>query len=338
VAKQEAADKARRRKRAVIISVIAGVLVVALVIVAILMTRGDKPQPVDSPSAAQTTTVPAVPDSRSVDDAVAALTKLKLKPEKAQETSDSVPEGQVIRFDPASGEEVPQRSTVKYVVSLGKEAVIVPDVSGLSQSAARQKIEAAKLKVATDVQTVDHPTIAKDLVVDTEPAYNTQLSAGDEVILRVSSGRTKVPDCTGKTQAQCSDLLGQAGLNTGDVKSEESDQTAGTVIRTEPGSNQTVDQKAAIAIVIAEAKPTVTLKDFADLTGGEAREWLEGRGLVADIQSEASSTVEKGKVIRTDPGTGTSVPEGSTVTVWVSSTGPAPAPSPSAHPQTPQKR
>jgi serine/threonine-protein kinase len=59
----------------------------------------------------------------------------------------------------------------------------------------------------------------------------------------------------------------------------------------------------------------------ADVTGKvyqEAYDTLTGQKLLVDRQYEASETVPADTVIRTDPVAGTSVPENTTITVWVS--------------------
>jgi serine/threonine-protein kinase len=331
VAQQEAAEKARRRKRTAIISVIAGLLVVLLAVFAILQIRDkDEPSaPTSNSPSAETTTVPKLPESRSIDDAIKALEKVRLKPEKAVETSDTVPKDQVIRFDPESGQSVQAGSTVKYVVSAGKEAVIVPDVKGMTQEAARKALEDKKLKVA-EVVPVDSPDVPENNVVGTDPPVDTPLEAGDTVKLQISSGRFQVPDCTGKTQSECSDELGKAGMRIGNSSEEESDEKAGTVIRTSPEKGRTEKQGTAVDVVIAKAKPMITLKDFAGTSWDEAKGWLEAQELKAIQKTEASSSVEAGKVIRTEPAAGSSVAKGSEVTVVVSTgSGAPPSPDPS---------
>jgi len=66
--------------------------------------------------------VPAVPESRDPREAADALAAIRLAPRVVTEFSAEVPEGTVIGFRPASGNEVPIDSTVRVRVSLGPES------------------------------------------------------------------------------------------------------------------------------------------------------------------------------------------------------------------------
>jgi serine/threonine-protein kinase len=88
-----------------------------------------------------------VPDlgGRSFDAASTALGSLGLKVGRADDYSDTVPEGQVISSNPGAGAKVERGSTVSVVVSRGQP--VVPDVKGLSVGDASSRLQAAGLKV-----------------------------------------------------------------------------------------------------------------------------------------------------------------------------------------------
>jgi serine/threonine-protein kinase len=334
VAEEEAEAKAKRRKRITIISVISGLAVVALVIIAILLLKDKEPAAGPSgPSGPPVVVVPKVPDSRTVDDAVAALEKLNLKAvEGTPETSESIPPGQVTRFDPATGQSVKEGDTVKYIVSLGPSEVTVPDVKGLTQDEARKKLTEANLKPAIATKSVDDPTVPADRVVGTDPAIGDPITVGQEVTLLVSTGKTKVPDCAGKTQGECSDILAQAGLRLGDTKTEVSDTVdAGKVIRTDPAKDQIVEQNKAVVAVIAEAPKQFKIPDVTDWDVDTAKESLGSLGLTVNELREFHPNIAANHVIRTDPAAFETVNAGSTITLIISK-GPDPATQPSGGP------
>ncbi|MGZ4734497.1 MAG: protein kinase domain-containing protein [Acidimicrobiia bacterium] len=66
----------------------------------------------------------------SYDAAAAAITAAKLKPQKVDAFSDTVPVGQVIRTDPAAGQKAPRDSVVSILVSKGPDLVIVGELWG----------------------------------------------------------------------------------------------------------------------------------------------------------------------------------------------------------------
>jgi serine/threonine-protein kinase len=333
VAADEEAARAKR-KRVTIISVVAGVLVVVLAIVALLLLRGGGDpgkEPTGDPTGPLKVKVPPVPESRSVDDAIAALQKLQLEPQDGGTKPDpEIPAGLVIEFDPPTGEEVDEGAVVKYIRSSGVDEVIIPKTAGLDQAAATDRLEAADLKVAR-FETVDDPTVKKDMVVDTDPPADSVAKAGDEVVLKVSSGRYQVPDCAGKTQAECSEALSAAGMRLGGSTYEVSEQPAETVIRTDPAKGSTQDQGTAINIVLAQAAREVTIPTLASSDEASAKANLESLGLTVTVTRETSTTIGDGKVIGTDPAAGQKVKEGSTVELIISS-GPGPTQQPSPDP------
>jgi serine/threonine-protein kinase len=73
---------------------------------------------------------------RSYDQAAAVLQGQQLVPQRADAYSDSVPSGQVIRTEPAAGQQVARGATVRVIVSKGTDQVTVPELRGLTIDAA----------------------------------------------------------------------------------------------------------------------------------------------------------------------------------------------------------
>jgi serine/threonine-protein kinase len=320
--------RARRKKRVLIWSIVGAVAVIAVAVGLFFVLRG-KPQAPPGPTAAPMATVPEVPASRTVEDSIKAIEDAKFKAAPGTPVfSTQVPKDQVVRFDPGSGKKAERGSTVKYIVSLGADEATVPATEGMTQADARAALEKAGLKVADQNETVNSAKVAKDLVVGTKPPVNTQMKAGDEVVLQISNGKTTVPNCAGKTEDQCRTLLDDAGLKYDGTDEEESEQVPGTVIRTEPGADQVADQGAKVRIVVAKAAATVTLPDMAGWTAKAARDWLNSNGMQVNQVNQSDSSVAKDVVISTEPSADTVLRPGQTVTITVSTGSPAPNPTP----------
>ncbi|MDR1189235.1 MAG: Stk1 family PASTA domain-containing Ser/Thr kinase [Bifidobacteriaceae bacterium] len=332
VAEEEQAAKSKKRKRIIWLSVIGGLLVVALAVFLIFTLGKDKEAPGDGASespGATMVTVPQVPESRDVADAIAKLDAAKLKPEEGPgEPSDTIPEGQVIRFDPASGEEVEEGSTVKYILSLGEDIVTIPDVSDMTQQQARQALEDQHLKVNVATKTIDSATVAKDKVAATDPAADTQVPSGTEVTLLLSTGKTSVPDCTNLKEAACNSAIQDQGLKVGDREQETSDLEAGTVTRTDPPKGTQLDQGATVKVFVAKAAETVKITEWRGATQADAEANLKSQGLNVKISQERDPDVAAGRVIGTNPASGTTVPVGSDVTLIISLGPPEPSGNP----------
>jgi serine/threonine-protein kinase len=332
VEEEEAADAAKRKRLIIIWSIVGGVVALILIGLGLFaLLSGDKEPDPGGQSTPVQVRVPQVPASGTVEDSIEALKAANLKAEEGTpERSDTVELGKVIRFDPRSGRDVEAGSVVKYIVSLGANAVTVPPTENKTQEEARAELTALNLKVAGTTKSVNSPTVAIDRVVGTEPAVGQVVKPGDEIVLLISNGKTTVPDCTGKTQQECSTALQEAGLVLAQFREEESDETEGSILRTEPPFGNTVDQKTPVVVVVAKAADIKVLPNFAGWTEDAARSWLDGAGLSAYAETEPSTTLAAGLVISSDPPANTSVKRGDTVRLRVSA-GPGPSsPSPTS--------
>lgn len=128
--------------------------------------------------------------AKAAEDAVAELEALGLVVETAQEHTDAVPNGAVIRTEPAAGATAKPGMTVKVIVSSGpRQPVTVPDVTGLDFEAAKEALTAAGLKVSAQVPTEEFSDeVAAGLVLSTSPAVDAEVLEETEVRLVLSKG------------------------------------------------------------------------------------------------------------------------------------------------------
>ena len=139
-----------------------------------------------SPIIPHSVTVPQVQGSPS-DQAVAALASVGLRGRLAGELEDPItPRGAVSWQSPVSGTRLPQGAIVRLGISAGPPRVLVPDVSALDLTAAREVLGAAGLVIgAVDSAWSDVPVGA---VVQTDPEERGSLRAGGTVNLTLSKG------------------------------------------------------------------------------------------------------------------------------------------------------
>jgi serine/threonine-protein kinase len=123
-------------------------------------------------------------------------------------------QGTVIEQSPAAGIEVGAGTPVNLVVSSGPELVIVPEVEGLPERDAIAALQDIGLRFTTDEEFSS--TIARGLVIRSEPAGGTEVQSGDTVLLVVSLGPqpVEVPNLVGMTRGQAESTLAGLGLQT----------------------------------------------------------------------------------------------------------------------------
>ncbi|GEA87272.1 serine/threonine protein kinase [Cellulomonas cellasea DSM 20118] len=231
--------------------------------------------------------------------------------------SDTVAEGNVVSSTPASGREAPKGSTVTVQVSTGPDTATVPDVTGLTQDAARTQIEAAGLTVGT-ITPEDSASHAKDRVTKTEPAANTSAKAGSAVTVFIASGNVVVPELVGLPQADAEKALADLSLSSTTAEKETNEQPPGTVVSQSRAAGDLVPQNSSVRLEVAVA-PTALLvpEGLVGQSWDQVSRTLSGLGLQPQ-RRDVDSDQPKDSVIKTDPTQGDEVEPGQVVVVDVS--------------------
>ncbi|WP_434056271.1 Stk1 family PASTA domain-containing Ser/Thr kinase [Georgenia wangjunii] len=170
------------------------------------------------------------------------------------EPSDTVEEGLFVSSAPAVGEEVETGETVTVRFSAGPDSVQVPDVEGMSQDQARDRLEEEGL---TEIRTatVNTPAWEADRVASTEPAIGEPVSPDTVITLNLASGNVDVPDVVGVPLADAETQLRDNTLSTRVEEVPSGDAEPGTVLaqdRTGP-----VPRFTTILLTVAIEAPPV---------------------------------------------------------------------------------
>lgn len=105
---------------------------------------------------------------------------------------DNVEKDHVISSDPVAGTEVEEGSTVKIIISNGKEQkkVVVPYLEGMSEADAAAKLTELNLVGAPTYEYSD--TVKEGQVISQDPVVNTEVDEQSTVSYVVSKGQEKV--------------------------------------------------------------------------------------------------------------------------------------------------
>ena len=279
----------------------------------------------------ETTTKVKVPDVRgmTVDEATTTLSKKKLGIKIAkQEASDTYEKGTIIRQDPEGDSKVDKNTEVRVVVSTGKEikTVQVPDVSGKDENSAQKALEAKNLVV--EFKSEYNDSVDEGKVISTDPAAGTEVKEGTTVTMIVSQGAEKatVPTLVGLSQEDADAALAAAGLVTGSVTEDYSDQyEAGIVMSQKTKENKKVNKGTTVDYVVSKGPKVekVSVPGLGNMTYDMAMQALSDRGLVGN-GTEEYSNVTVGYVVSQSAPEGTMLEKGSTVN-FVISLGPKPS-------------
>lgn len=313
------------KKISKILMVVAAVIIAAILI--ILVGKGAglfKGIGLETPKTESQVSVPNVV-GMTADQAKKELAKKNLGyyPAK-QEVSDKYEKGIVIRQETEAGTKVDKNTQVNVVISLGKKEklITVPNVVGQDEGSAQKILEDSNLVVDSKGQYDDNTEKGK--VISTDPLSGVEVEEGSTVTMLVSMGAEKatVPRILGLSQADADAALSAAGLTTGNVTEDFSNEyNAGTVMSQKPRADTKADKYTAVDYVISKGpkEEMVTVPPLSNMTESVARQKLLDAGLVAgNVTYAASSVVSKGYVISQAASPGSQLKKGTPVDFVVS--------------------
>ena len=302
------AAKQRKKKQIIIASVVGGIIALLAIFGIVYALNKDK-------GSTNTVSVPDFTETSNISQARVEeqLKALGLKLDARDDTTSSQPKGTITKQNPKGGKKVAKGSTVSVWFSTGPQSVTVPDVSGKTQEEAKSILEAAGFKVG-NVKTVDNATIAKDQVVNTDPAANSKQTKGTIITLYISSGMTRIPDgLVGQSKDSVIAQLKQAGLTQITIESEYSDSVqSGAVTRIDPGSGSTVEAGTAVTIWVSTGKQQVSVPFVTNSTLAEAKSILSAAGFQVSVNGPQD---DDATVVSMSPNGGSQADSGSTITL-----------------------
>jgi len=199
------------RRRRVWIGVLVGVLIAAVVGLALFLLAKSL-----TGSSTETVEIPKVV-GLNVEAAKLKLENAGLKAEEQLKAS-SKPEDQVINQKPDPGTEVETGSTVTLVVSAGRAQVTVPDVVGQTPEEAGVTLQDSKLQLGEKLADEPSDTVEKGSITRTRPEADASVTAGTPIDYFLSSGPqpVAVPDVHCMDFDQARRLLEDKGFNVTD--------------------------------------------------------------------------------------------------------------------------
>ncbi len=182
------------------------------------------------------------------------------------EPSETVKAGIVIRTAPEAGTKQDPGSNVNLVVSAGPAPTPVPDVTGLDQVDATQRLIAAGFRVSKTIEA--NRTVPINRVIRTDPPSGFLAAKDSAVTIVVSSGpkQTPVPDVVGMSQAAAIAALDAAGFTANVSEATATGANIGKVISQSPSAGTTANDGSAVTITVGIAPPTTTSSSSSTTT------------------------------------------------------------------------
>lgn len=211
--------------------------------------------------------------------------------------------------------------TLAFLNITNPAEVELPDVVGLSKEEAQKTVEDLKLvfEVSSEEFNKDVP---EGFVISQDPTYiaNYNVKEGSTVKVVISKGqeKTTVPKVVGMTREEAEDALEEANLKAEIVEETSRTVEEGYVISQEVEAESEAYAGDTIKIHVSTGTgiKQVTVQNVVGQTEANARSTLEGQGLKVNV-TYVDATTDDGKVTKQSVTGGTTVDEGTTVTLTV---------------------
>lgn len=260
-----------------------------------------------------------------LDEALETLEKLGFVVKTREKESDEYANGTVLEQNKLVGEKVKKGAEIELVyVKNGEEQagiekeIEMPDLKGKTFEEAKEILRQLGLQIqkTKTFSTTEYPY---DTIIYQSVEGGDIIPVGTSVIQVGINVETKLmmPDVEGLKEEDARAQLELLGLRV-EIRREKNSLVAkDVVINQSIDPDQEVKNGDTVVLVVSEGDETV-VPDITGLTYESAVQKLESVGFRANRIDKASPTVEKGRVIKTDPEVGTSIKTGSTINVHVS--------------------
>ncbi|AFU70675.1 serine-threonine protein kinase [Bifidobacterium asteroides PRL2011] len=247
----------------------------------------------------------AIPDvkGKTQQEARRALEKagFKVSPAASVEDSQDVPKDHVTRTDPAAGQSVAKGTSILIYISSGMTKV--PDLSGKTKDDATKILQNLHFNITIREQASN--TVAKDMVISTDPAAGSSIQQGAMITVTVSNGM-QLSNYIGMTLGEAKRNLGQGVNITVNGPNNDNAEVTGQ----DPTSGSSFDKsKDTITLTTAIRIPPFSQGE----TLGSYRQKLTNSGVSADRVTSIGKDTDK--VTAVSPGAGSRVDDSTPITV-----------------------
>lgn len=205
---------------------------------------------------------------------------------------------------------------------------MIQSVEGMNEDAAKKALIKQGFTSKNITVTSEYSSdVESGKATRTDPAEGTEVSADSKITLYISKGekqpdKVSVPPIVGMYVNDAVSTLSASGLSDGGTSSEEysDDYAEGMIIRQSTDAGTKVAEGTSVSYVVSKGPKPADQVKVPTLTGktlGDAISALNARNLTY-TEVDIDSAEPSGKVVKVDPGEGTSVDVGTAITLYVS--------------------
>lgn len=315
----------KNKKRAILISVAAVLIVTLGIVLGYLVSGGGGKESTSGGGLLpkKETTVPTIV-GLSQDEAKKAVEDKKLKFVLIGSEKSDKPEGTVIRVHPEEGKTVMVGSEVRVSVSGGTSALTIPNFVETDLKFAKDFIANNGLLLGS--VTEKYSDSPKGTIIEQTPAADSPANKDTKINLVVSKGpETKyvsMPDLTGKTLNEATSILSALKLKLGTVTSVDTivKDLDGKIFNQSEDKNKNIVEGTTVDVSCYKFKETesknVNVPDFKGMTVAQAKNKAAELGLKVSVDGKDTDVV-----VAQSTAPKVEVPSGTTITLSVKQSG-----------------
>jgi beta-lactam-binding protein with PASTA domain len=222
----------------------------------------------------------------------------------------------VLAQSPSAGAVV--RAGARVDLTVEGESVAVPSVVGQPLRAAVAALSAAGLSVSRPREVLSEREAEGTVLSQSHRAFS-RVAPGATIDLTVAVAGVRVPDLTRLDRQRALSRLREAGLAPGQVSPlETSAFEAGMIAGQRPGAGTLVPRGTVVHLQVASAPATCRVPPLRGQTEAGAKATLSRAGLrLGRVQRSGDSSSARDQVTEQTPATGSVVPCGTAVAVWI---------------------
>ena len=200
-----------------------------------------------------------------------------------------------------------------------EELVAIPEcTASTSKDGMDAKLKAAGLTMVEKRDT--DSTEPEGTCTRMSPKAGTKVVKGSKVQVWFSAGpqSISIPDVSKRTQYEARNILKDAGFEVNSVvKTEDSDSVAKDLVtRTDPANGQSATKGSSITLWVSTGMTKVPDNLVGQAKDAVLQQYNDKFNFT--VESENSDSVPAGSITRVEPGSGSSIEQGGTITIWVS--------------------
>ncbi len=204
---------------------------------------------------------------------------LEIHPEK--EYHDTIPEGNVIRSEPAEGATLTKGDKVTLILSMGPEpeVFLMPDLVEDTEEIARDILSDMQMEfdidIKIEVEEEYHAEIPVGQIIRTDPEKDVELKDGQTVTLILSMGpepqMAKMPKLIGWDMQSAVSILESKGFDNYDFEQVDSNEPKGQIVGQshEPDAQVEVTEQIILQVSKGPQTPQDVTKDVVFELSGE---------------------------------------------------------------------